>query len=135
MRTTSKLLAAVITALALPAAGAAAAPSLSPTGPAQVTLQQDRLLRAGEFKKLYGLFTTRFKQQCGYAKFQQQAAKSRSQLKGITLKVTGEQITGSRGIVKYKYLRGTKVLATITNDLYVKVGGRWLDEVDPVTSC
>ncbi|MFN2467210.1 MAG: hypothetical protein ABR521_03645 [Gaiellaceae bacterium] len=132
---TLRLIVPAIAGVALLVSTAAAAPSLARNGPAQVTLKQDRLTRQGQHKQLYALFTARFKAQCPYAKFREQAKETQAALKGITFRITGERIRGAKGYVAYKYLRGAKVLANVKADLYLKVNGKWLDEVDKVTSC
>jgi len=120
---------------ALAAGTAPAADEFVKNGPAATILKQDSYLRAGQFQKLYATFTPGFKSVCPYGKWVLDAPKVRAQLRGISLKVTGERIQGPRGFVDYQYVRNGKVLAAAKGDLYRKVNGVWLDELDKFTTC
>jgi hypothetical protein len=97
---------------------------------------QDTYLHAGKFKQLWQLFTPRFRASCGsYAKFAAEAKRNRAQLKEVRIVLLSERIQGNKGYLKYRYVKGGAVLATVVNDLYVKIQGRWYDEVDKATQC
>ena len=134
MRFVLQASAIVVSAGCLFSAAAPARPTAL-SKPSDVWRLQDSYLRAGKYRQLWGLFTPRFHASCNYSKFLAEAKQQRAETKGLRLVLLSERIVGNRGYLKYHYLQGSKVVVTIANDLYVRIGGRWLDEVDRVTSC
>lgn len=116
---------------ALTVAGVAAGAA----GPAATLTREIALTRAGQYRPLYQLYTPHFRAGCPYARFAAAAKHQRAQLVGITIKVTGQHISGNHGTVDYHALLGSTVVATFKGDKYTKIGGRWLDEADQYTLC
>jgi hypothetical protein len=126
---------AVIVIAAVAASAAVAATPISQATPVATLRSEDALSRTGQTKRLWALFTPRFHRQCPYAKFAVLQQKQAKILKQLKLRVTGSRVVGARAYVSYRYLLGTKVAVTVTGDVFVKIRGRWFDELDHSTRC
>ena len=131
IRTSLLLLALAASAAALAFPAAAAAPG-TPKG--TLTLEVS-YLKAGQFQKVYALYTSKFHTMCPYAKWLVQAKKAQPTFKQLTLRVIKQTITGKRALLDYQFVAGSKVANTTRGDLFVKIGTGWYDEVDAVTTC
>jgi hypothetical protein len=131
--TTLIVLAAVTGGLAVaPAAGRSEA-----TTPRGALLNQARLFNAGNWRLLYGTFTRRFRASCSYATFAAQGREARS-MGRLTVRNVRVRQAGNRATLTYQNVVAGVVVQTVTRrhpDLYVRIGGRWYDEKDYVTSC
>ncbi len=128
--------AVLVTVLAVALVGVpAAAGADGGASPADVIRLEDSFTRTGKFAQLYRLFTPRFRATCPYATFAEPAKNHRFTLQGVRYRIVGQRVTGTKAYVHWQYLRRDLVVADIVGDLYVKIGGRWFDEVDKVTQC
>jgi hypothetical protein len=133
-------LAVLAIVLAAPASvsGASASSQQTP-GPKDLVLRQTTLLKQGRWRELYATYTLRFRQSCPYSTFVAQGREMRRSLGAFRL--SGIQVrneTPTRAILAYSFVKNGRVIGRITfrhRDVYVKVGGRWLDERDRVTAC
>lgn len=120
-------------AVAMPATGDGAA-----TTPRGTLLYQTRLFNAGNWPAMYRTFTRRFRASCPYRTFVAEGNAARKALGRLSVRNVGVRITRNRAALTYQQLAQGKVIATVTRrhpDLYVRIGGRWYDEMDSVTAC
>jgi len=111
----------------------AAAPAAA--GPAATLIREIALTRAGSYQPLYQLYTPRFRATCPYRRFVAAMKHQRAQLAGITFKVIAQHISDDHATLDYHVLLGTSVVATIRGDIFRRIGGRWLDDLDRYTVC
>ena len=119
----------VVFALAVPAATAWGA-----AGPADTLRAEVRHLQAGDYAKFYALMSPRFRADCPYAKFKRQGPEQRRQLAGAKLQIVRVHVAGDTATIDYRFVRNGQTLA-VTGDRYVRVKGKWLDDVDQYTHC
>jgi hypothetical protein len=131
-----RILIAVL-ALAL-VAPAASAPSAST--PRATILQQVSLFKQGKWRAMYATYTPRFRRSCSYAKFVQAQRQVRGIL-GTNFELRGIQVryeTGRRAVIAYTFVRNGQTIGRVTfrnRDVYAKIGSRWYDELDRVSTC
>ena len=131
---------AVIATL-LVAALAPASVSATPqaTGPKDLLLRQATLLKQGKWREMYATYTPRFRRSCPYSTFVRQGREMRRVLGNF--RIRGIQVrneTTTRAILAYTMVKDGRTIVRVTfrhRDVYVKMGGRWLDERDRVTAC
>lgn len=127
-------LAGLVVALLAPAALAQGS-----TPKATIT-QQASLFKQGKWKALYATYTPRFRRACPYSRFVTGQRRARSVL-GTNFQLGGIRVrmeTRTRAVVAYRFVRNGQTIANVTfshRDLYVKIGSRWYDQLDRVTSC
>jgi hypothetical protein len=128
-------------ALAAVAAGLAVAPATGSgeaTTPRGALLNQVRLFNAGNWPAMYRTFTRRFRASCPYSTFAAQGRQARANLGRLSVRNVRVRRTGNRATLTYQNVAQGVVIQTVTRrhpDLYVRIGGRWYDEKDSVTSC
>ena len=107
--------------------------------PRATILQQTSLLKQGKWRAMYATFTPRFRRSCPYSTFAAQGRELRRSLGNYQLRdIRVRNETATRAILAYSFVRNGRTLGRITfshRDVYVKIGGRWLDERDRVTAC
>jgi hypothetical protein len=113
---------------------AAAAPAVAAAGPAATLKAQVRYLHAGRYASFYALMSPRFRASCPFATFERTAPTQRRNLAGATLQVVRTHVKGNAATIDYRFVRNGQQLS-ITGDKYVRVKGKWLDELDKYTSC
>jgi hypothetical protein len=131
----------VATALAAPAASARPAASDSDaTTVAALLRRQTTLFNAARWRALWATFTPRFRGRCAYRLWlaEQRALKQllgggKLAARNIRVRVSGRRAYASYVLVLGR--AGRSVVKPPKLDLYVKVGSRWLDEGDRVTTC
>jgi hypothetical protein len=122
-------------------AGLAVAPAAGrseATTPRGALLNQVRLFNAGSWRAMYGTFTRRFRASCPYSTFVAQGREARAAVGRLSVRNVRVRQTGNRATLTYQNVAQGVVLQTVTRrhpDLYVRIGGRWYDEKDSVTSC
>jgi hypothetical protein len=137
MRTT---VAALALLLAVPALGGAAAPS-DATAVRAVLLRQASLMKQGKWRQMYATFTPRYRARCPFATFVRHGQQSRVLL-GSSFRVDRIQVRvrpgGRQALAAYRFVRNGRPLAAVRfshGDVYAKIGNRWFDEFDRVSSC
>ncbi|MBD0329252.1 MAG: hypothetical protein ICV64_04025 [Thermoleophilia bacterium] len=136
-----------MTARALPIVLAAAAGTLvAATATAQsatpraALVHQATLFKQAKWRAMYATYTPRFRRNCPYRRFVagQRAARralgTGFRLRGIRTRLE----TRTRAVVAYRFVVNARTVVRVRlrdRDVYVKSGGRWLDEHDRVSSC
>jgi hypothetical protein len=128
--------------LTVVAAAALLAPLAAAQGssPQATLLQQANLLKQGNYRALYATYTPQFRRNCPYARFVRGQRTGRRML-GTDFSVTGIQVrmeTPRRAIVAYRIVRGGRTVVNVTfrnRDVYTRIGARWHDQLDRVSSC
>jgi len=132
-------LAVLAFALAAPASvsGASASPQ---TEVKALILKQAQLFKQGHWRAMYATYTPRFRRSCPYPTFLEAQRQTR-QLLGTRFTLAGIKVrveTAARAIVAYQFVKGGKIVARVTftnRDVYTRIGSRWYDELDRVSSC
>lgn len=139
MRTLTRftVLAAVTAGLAVAAAAPAtgSGEALTPRG---TLLYQTRLFNAGNWPVMYRTFTRRFRASCPYSTFVAEGRAARKMAGRLSVRNIRVRQTGNRAALTYQNVAQGTVVQTVTRrhpDIYVRIGGRWYDEMDTVTSC
>ena len=110
---------------------AAAAPRADDAGAVRsLIVRENAAFNAGSWRALWNMYTPSFHRMCNYARWVAAAKRLRAQVSrtsttGIRVRVVNPE----RAIASYVLRVGTQVIAQPRNDLYVKLGGRWLAEV------
>jgi hypothetical protein len=129
---------AVFVVAVLAPASVSATPQKTAT-PKDLVLRQTTLLKQGKWREMYASFTPRFRRSCPYPTFVAQGREMRRALGNFQLRaIQTRNETATRAILAYSFVKNGQVIARVTfrhRDVYVKVGGRWLDERDSVTAC
>jgi hypothetical protein len=128
------VLAAVTAGLAV----AAAAGAGGATTPRGALLNQLRLFNAENWPAMYRTFTPRFRRSCPYRTFVAEGNAARKAFGRLSIRNVGVRISRNHASLTYQQLAQGAVIATVTRrqpDIYVRIGGRWYDEKDSVTSC
>jgi hypothetical protein len=128
------LVLAAVAALVL--AGTALAATIAKPIPGETLKSEIAAFNARNYAAAYTAYTARFKAGCPYATFRRHQAAQRAQApSAIKVRITSTRVTGSRALLNYQILLGSQVVATAKNDLFVRIGGLWYDEVDKQTTC
>ena len=128
--------AALITVLLLTTVGTSSAAvrlaGITPTA----TLKREVVdFNAGAWHDYWNLMSARFHGSCLYATFVARNEQARNIAGRASVKVLSSRVSGSHAYLTYKTM-GTKIQPIITkNDMFVRVGGRWYDELDSATRC
>jgi hypothetical protein len=132
------LRAAILVSLAV--ALVAPAASAQRATPKATLLQQVALLKQAKWRAMYATYTQRFRRSCPYSKFVAGQREGRRVI-GTRFSVTGIRVraeTATRAIVAYRIVREGRTLGEVRlrdRDIYVRIGSRWYDELDRVTTC
>lgn len=119
-------------------AGSAVAALPAPGRTPQATLAaQNAAYNAKQWRALYATYTPKFRTACSYVKWMTSAVEFRTKVGPFTLRVTSARISGSKAYLKYEYVQNGKVIASVgkATDTYVRINGRWYDELDAITTC
>ncbi len=131
--------AAIALALLAPASVSGASSS-SATDVKALLLKQSQLFKQGKWRAMYATYSPKFRASCPYTKFVAGQRETRRilgtnfQLRGIRVRVE----TARRAITAYSFVRDGKTLGAVTfrdRDVYAKIGSRWYDELDRLSSC
>ncbi len=120
---------------AVATASAAATPFSGGSTPAAVLKQESVYFNARNWRPYYALMGPRFHAQCSYGTFVKRNDSVRKLVESTTIKMISTRIAGSRAYVSYETIAPPIKPILTRNDLFVKVGGRWYDELDAVTTC
>jgi hypothetical protein len=101
---------------------------------------QASLLKQAKWREMYATYTPRFRRSCTYARFVRNGRQTR-QILGPEFELRGIRVrmeTRTRALLAYTFARGRRTLARVTfqhRDVYVRIGSRWFDELDRVSTC
>jgi hypothetical protein len=119
-------LAAVVGVLAAPGA---AAPRADADTVKALLQRETTLFNAGSWKALYALYTPSFRAKCKFAAWSAANRQFRKQAGPVTTANVTVRVTGRRALASYVIkAKSGNTLARAKGDVYVKIGGRWLDE-------
>jgi hypothetical protein len=125
---------------ALTVASSAAATAVAATGPAAkvrgLLLHQVDLFNHSRWRPLWLTYTPRFRSKCRYRNFVAAETKARSVFGRFSVRRIVARVTRARAAVTYELVARGVVIdrATPTRpDVYVRISGRWYDEVDSHT--
>ena len=130
--------AAILAAILFSAAGATvstAAPSSGGSSAVAVLRQEVADLNARNWKPYYALMGPRFHATCTYRTFVAQNAYVRTRIKSASVKMIAAKVIGARAYLSYETVAPPLKPFVTRNDLFVKLSGRWYDELDAVTHC
>jgi hypothetical protein len=105
------------------------------SSPAAVLRAEATYLNARNWHPYYGLMGPRFRAQCNYATFVQRNEAVRNQITRASIAKVSTRMAGSRAYLSYETIAPPVKPFYTKNDLFVKIGGRWYDEYDAVTTC
>jgi len=132
--------AAAAALLVMPIAGAAALAAAAATGPAAqvrgLLLHQVDLFNQSRWRPLWLTYTPRFRSRCPYRRFVALETRARSAVGRFSIRKIAVRVTRARAAVSYDLLaRGVVIDRATTSrpDVYVRISGRWYDEVDSHT--
>lgn len=138
---TLRVIALAILAVALAAPASVSGASASPqTEVKALILQQVKLFKQGRWRTMYATYSPRFRRNCPYPTFLEaqrqvrQVLGTRFTLEGIKVRVE----TARRAIVAYRFVKNGRTIASVTfatRDVYTRIGSRWYDDLDRVSSC
>ncbi|TML84468.1 MAG: hypothetical protein E6G08_17355 [Actinobacteria bacterium] len=122
------VLAVLVVAASL--AGSVAAAPLSDASAVKTLIQRETaLFNAGSWRALYALYTPSFRAKCAFGVWSAANRQFRRQTGPVTTANITVRVTGNRALANYVIKSRTgKVLARAKGDVYLKIGGRWLDE-------
>jgi hypothetical protein len=89
---------------------------------------------------MYATYTSRFRRSCPYSRFVANQRAARRSL-GTRFSLTGIQVrmeTATRAIVAYRFVRDGRTIGQVRlrdRDVYTRIGSRWYDELDRVSTC
>jgi hypothetical protein len=92
-------------------------------------------LNAREWRPYYGLMGPRFRAACNYRTFVARNASVRKEITRATIKMISSRVVGTRAYLTYETFAPPVQPFVTKNDLFVRIAGRWYDELDAVTSC
>jgi hypothetical protein len=119
----------VLLALALAAAPPAApAPRADADAVKALINRQTSLFNARQWKALWATYVPSFRSSCSYAQWVAQNKTIRTRFGRVSTTNISVRVSGRRALANYVVRAGTKVVARPKNDVYVKMGTRWLDQ-------
>jgi hypothetical protein len=127
------LLVVFSTAAAALAAGAATGPKAKVRG---LLLDQVDLFNHSRWRPLWLTYTPRFRSRCPYRNFVAAETRARSALGRFSVRKIAVRVTRARAAVTYELVARGVVIDRATPkrpDLYVRISGRWYDEIDSHT--
>jgi len=105
------------------------------TSAVAVLKQEAVYLNARNWKPYYGLMGPRFRAQCKYSTFVARNESVRKLIKSASIKMISSRVSGSKAYLTYETIAPPVKTFVTRSDLFVKIAGRWYDELDAVTSC
>ena len=129
------LLVLIVVAAAAAASAGNAMSSAAGATPAATLKQEAVYLNARTWKPYYGLMGPDFRASCKYSTFVARNAAVRKQIKTASIRNISTKLDGSRAYLSYETVAPPLKPFKTRNDLFVKISGRWYDELDAVTSC
>jgi hypothetical protein len=131
--------AVILAALATqPAAGNRATSTSEASKVRSLLIHQVSLFNAGRWRQLWATYTPRFRSHCPYPRFAASGSQARPILGRARVRNVAVRVTGRRAHVTYQLIARGRVFPGGTArspDVYVRIGGRWFDEEDAVSSC
>jgi hypothetical protein len=128
----------VLALLILVSAGAAVAGAASSSGgttPGATLKEEATYLNARNWRPYYALMSPRFRESCDYSTFVSRNVYVRNQIKSASIKMISTRIAGSRAYLSYTTIAPPLKPFVTHNDLFVRIAGRWYDDLDAVTTC
>jgi hypothetical protein len=127
----------------LSVSGAAASAASATSDAADVralVIREAALMNRSDWKHLYGVMSPRFRAKCSYPRFVRTQHQSQSILGNQKIHVTDLRVRVANSVAFAAYkVRNAKgqllFLIDFPQDKYVRVNGRWYDELDKVTGC
>jgi hypothetical protein len=135
------VLVGLIPLTAIAAAGSGQASSATDAAEVRAVFdQQTRLFKQGRWKAMYRLYTPRYRARCPFARFVDDQRSVRRELgTRFSFRDVRVRVRGTRATIAYRGVTSSgRTVATVTfadGDIYVRLGGRWYDEYDPVSEC
>jgi hypothetical protein len=119
-----------VVVVAASSAGSVAAAPLSDASSVKALVQRETaLFNAGNWRALYALYTPSFRAKCGFAVWSAANRQFRRQTGPVTTANITVRVSDKRALANYLIKSKTgKMLARARGDVYLKIGGRWLDE-------
>jgi hypothetical protein len=105
------------------------------TSPSAALKAEATYLNARNWRPYYGLMGPRFHVHCNYTTFVQRNEAVREQITRASITKITSRLQGTRAYLSYETIAPPLRPFYTKNDLFVKVGGRWYDEYDAVTTC
>lgn len=96
------------------------------------------LFKQARWRELYRTYTPRFRASCPYARWLAGTKEARRQLgTDFVVRNVRVRVRGNRAAVTYETVDEGRVhkVTSSSPDIYVRIGGRWLDELDSQTTC
>jgi len=88
-----------------------------------------------DWRPYWLLMSPRFRSSCPFGKFVVRGEKARGMVGRASVKLLSSRTTGSHAYLTYE-TKASQLRAFVTrDDLFVKIAGRWYDEIDRVTAC
>jgi hypothetical protein len=131
----------LISLAAIAAAGAGHASSATDAAEVRAVFdRQTRLFKEGRWQAMYRLYTPRYRARCPFARFVDDQRSVRRELgTRFSFRDVRVRVRGARATIAYRAVtRSGRTIAAVTfsdGDTYVRLGGRWYDEYDPVSEC
>jgi len=133
MRTAAVVIAACAAVAAASAGTAVAGRSADDRAAVVAVLQREvSALNAARWQLAWQLYSPRFRATCDYAKWRAASAQGHAQAPEIAVRVLRVRLAGNHAYLTYR-MSGSFGTRTTTDDVYVKVGGKWYDELDAST--
>ena len=125
----------LIAAAAVVTSSGSAMPSSGGMTPVAVLKAEAVYLNASNWRPYYGLMGPRFHAKCTYSTFVARNSAVRQLFERASIKMISSRVQGSRAYLTYETIAPPVKPFVTRGDLFVKIGGRWYDELDPVTTC
>lgn len=128
----------VLVLLVFAAAGASVAGAASSSGgatPVATLKAEATYLNTRNWKPYYALMSPRYRKTCDYGTFVSRNVYVRDQIKSASIKMISTKFVGSRAYLSYMTFAPPLKPIVTHNDLFVKIAGRWYDDLDAVTTC
>ena len=127
---------ATVAGLALPVSASAATPPTEAAKVRAVIVRQNQLFNAANWRALYRLYTPRYRAACPYGRFVAGNREARAILGRIATRNIVVRLRGNRALLSYRGFAHGRLVITVRQsrpDVYVRIGGRWYDELDYLT--
>jgi hypothetical protein len=125
----ARLLVVLIVLVTLAAPGAANATARSDSSAVTALLKRETVLfNARQWQQLWRLYTPSFRSSCAYTRWRAANANLRAQTGPVTAANISVRVSGTRAVARYAIRARGQVLGRVTDDVYRKIGAKWLDE-------
>ena len=124
----------LLTAQAATPAGTTQNAGAAKTPVGTLRLQQSLFARRN-WTALWLLYSPRFRDRCNRATWVREIKQARQVLSKLTVRVTRVRTRGNVAFLSYTLTGRGTVLERARKDKYVRIRGRWYDEVDRYTTC